>query len=347
MPPRFFRPSALVASVALLAACEVPSGLPNWDTTWNVPSQSLSVSVGQVLPSGVSVAPDGGAFLVSLAPVAFAKRLADDCAECAALAGRVAPKPAFQARVSASTALPGDVQGGTLAAGGRIDVRVANGNGFDPLRPAAGRYGWATIVVRNGATVLARDSVNGATTALPPGGQLVRALTLAGASVTGAVTVDVVLDSPAGDPVTIDPSRTFDVVATPSPLRVTQATVMVRGAQVSQTTSADLDVSSSINDRVQSGRLLIDVKDPFAVGGAMSVRLTTPAGAVVTKALSVTGGDKGYAVAFSRDELRQLLGHSVTIVFAGSMSRAGALTVTPAQALAIATRFELVLTTND
>ena len=70
-------------------------------------------------------------------------------------------------------------------------------------------------------------------------------------------------------------------------------------------------------------------------------------GAAFTKPLAVTGGDKAYAVDFSRDELRALLGHPVTIAFAGSMSRAGALTVTPAQALAIATRFELVLTTND
>jgi hypothetical protein len=338
---------ALAASAVLLAACDIPSGLPNWDTTWNVPSQSLSVGVGQVLPGGVSIAPDGSAFLVSIAPVTFSERLGDDCAECNVLAGLTAPKPAFQARSSASAALPGDVQGGALAAGGRIDVRVTNGTRFDPLRPGAGRFGWATIVVRNGTTVLARDSVHGSTTALPAGGQLLRTLTLGAATVTGAVSVDVVLDSPAGDAVAIDPSATFGVVATPSPLRVTQATVMVRGANVSQSTSADLDVSTSIADRVQSGRLLLAVKDPFAVGGRLAVRLSTPQGAVVTKALDVTGGDKGYALDFTRDELRSLLGHSVTIAFTGAVSRAGALTVTPAQTLAIATRFELVLNTND
>lgn len=340
------RRTILTLSLATLAGCDLPSGVPNWDTTWNVPSQSLTVGVSQVLPSGVAVAPDGGAFLVSLAPVSFSKRLGDDCPECALLAGMTAPKPAFEARIGATTALPGDVQGGTLAAGGRIEVRVVNGNGFDPLRPAAGTYGWATIVVRNGATVLARDSINGATTAMPAGGQLVRTLTLAGATVSGAVAVDVVLNSPAGDPVRMDPSARIDVTATPSPLRVTQATVMVRGAQVSQSTSADLDLSTSLTDRVQSGRLLIDVKDPFSVRGALAVRLSAP-GVSLTKALDVTGGDRAYAIAFTRDELRALLGRPVAITFAGPLSTAGALTVTPAQTLAISTRFELVLNTND
>ena len=336
---------AVLALVAL-AGCEIPSGVPSWDTTWNVPSQSLSVGVSQVLPTGVSVSPDGGAFLVSLAPVSLSKPVGDDCAECVALAGQVARKPAFDAHVSASAALPADVQGGTLSAGARIDVRVVNGNAFDPLRPAANTYGWATIVVRNGSTVLARDSVNGAATGLPAGGALVRSLTLGGATVSGAVTVDVTLSSPAGDAAPIDPSRTFDLTATPTPLRVTQATVMVRGAQVQQATSADLDVSSSIGDRVQSGRLLVTVKDPFAVRGALAVRLTAP-GVALTKALDVAGGVQSYAIAFTRDELRSLLGKSVSIEFAGPVSAAAALTVTPAQTIGITTRFELVISTTD
>ncbi|AHG90108.1 hypothetical protein J421_2571 [Gemmatirosa kalamazoonensis] len=335
-----------VLALALLAGCEIPSGVPSWDTTWNVPSQSLSVGVSQVLPSGVTVSPDGAAFLVSLSPVSLSKRVGDDCAQCVALAGTVSPKPAFEAHVSASTALPGDVQGGALAPGGRTDVRVVNGNGFDPLRPGAGAFGWATIVVRNGATVLARDSVNGATTAMPAGGQLVRSLTLGGATVSGAVTVDVTLSSPTGAAAPIDPSRTFDVTATPSPLRVTQATVMVRGAQVRQSTSADLDVSSSIGDRVQSGRLLLSVKDPFAVRGALGVRLSAP-GVALTKSVDVTGGDKGYTIEFTRDEVRSLLGHSVSIELSGPLSVAGPVTVTPAQTIGIATRFELVINSTN
>lgn len=341
------RTTALAVSATVLAACDIPSGVPNWDTTWNVPSQSLSVGVGQVLPSGVSMAPDGGAFLVSLAPVTFSKRLADDCAECQRLDGLTVPKPAFQARMAVATSLPGDVQGGTLAAGARIDVRITNNTTFDPLRPGAGRFGWATIVIRNGATVLARDSVHGATTGLPVGQPLVRTLTLAGATVSGAIAVDVLVDSPSGDAARMDASRTLDLVATPSALRVTQATVMVRGAQVRQTTTADLDVSSAIGDRVQRGRLLLDVKDPFAVGGRLSVRLSTPEGFVTTRPLDVQGGDRAYELQFTREELRSLLGQPVTIAFSGAVSRTGALTVTPAQTLVIATRFELVLTTND
>jgi hypothetical protein len=105
-------------------------------------------------------------------------------------------------------------------------------------------------------------------------------------------------------------------------------------------------VSGGLTDRVQGGRLLIAVKDPFAVRGSLAVRLTA-SGAAVSKTLDVTGGDRAYELAFTRDELRSLLGKSVAITFAGPVSTAGALTVTPSQSLAIATRFELVLSTND
>jgi hypothetical protein len=164
--------------------------------------------------------------------------------------------------------------------------------------------------------------------------------------VSGAVSVDVTLSSPAGAPTSIDPSRTFDVTATPSPLRVTQATVMVRSAQVRQTTSADLDLSSAIGDRVQSGRLLLTVKDPFAVRGALAVRLTAP-GVSLAKSLDVAGGDRGYAIEFTHDELRSLIGHTVAIEIAGPVSVSGPVTVTPAQTIGIATRFELVINSTN
>lgn len=342
------RPSRLILPVALLAlaACDIPSGVPNWDTTWNVPSQSLTLGVGQVLPAGVTVMADRSAFDVALAPVTVSQRLGDQCVDCVLLAGRTVPKPAFQANIVTSTALPNDVQGGSLAAGARIDVRIANGTTFDPIRPAAGVTGYVTITVRNGATVLASDSVNGSTAALPAGGSLSRTLTLAGGSVSGPITVLVTMQSPAGDPIVVDPARTFSVTATPNALRVTQATVSVRSAQVSQSTTSDLDISSSIADRVQSGRLLVDVKDPFTVQGALSVRLSAP-GTNLVKPLTVTGGNKGYSIAFTGDELRTLFGKTITITFAGPLSAGSALTVTPTQSISIGTRFELVLSSSN
>jgi len=340
--------AALVAAVAL-TACEIPSGVPRWDTTWNVPSRTLTVGVAQVLPSGVTVAPDGTSFLVSVAPVTFTQRLASDCAECASLSGFTAAKPAFVSRVTSSTPLPASVASGTLTAGSTVDVRVVNNYTFDPIRPngQGSAVGYLTLVLRSGQTVLARDSVDGATAALSAnGGVLTRRVTLAAGTVSGEIQADLEINSPAGSPALIDVSRSVVVTATPSALRVAQARVSVQGAQLSESTTTDLDVSAAITDRAQGGRLLVDVRDPFGVRGALRVRVTAP-GVDFTKDLTVTGGDKSYAIEFSRGELQAMFGKSVTFTFAGPVSTAGQVTVTPSQAVQIGTRLELTLSTNS
>ena len=344
------RRAASVAALGALAACDVPSGIPQWDTTWNVPSKSLSVGVAQVLPAGVTVAPDGSSFLVGVAPVTVSQRLSDVCPACSSAAnGMTIPKPAFTSRLSSTSALPAGISSGTLVAGTAVAIRISNGYNFDPIRPngTTGAAGYLTIVIRNGATVLGRDSVSGATAALPAnGGVLTRTVTLAGGTLTGDIQADVEISSPAGGPIQLDVQRAVTVTATPSALRISQARVSVQNTQVSESTTTDLDISGGLTDRVRGGKLLLDVRDPFGVSGALRVRVTGQ-GVDFAKPLTIGGGNRAYVVEFSREELQAMFGKSVTFTFTGPVSTNGAVTVTPSQAVEIGTRFELVVSSNS
>ena len=39
-----------LSALALIAACDVPTSLPNYDTEWNVPAKSTTISVNSLLP---------------------------------------------------------------------------------------------------------------------------------------------------------------------------------------------------------------------------------------------------------------------------------------------------------
>ena len=62
VPMRQPRAGHALATLVLLAACDVPTKVPNWDMTWNVPAKGTTISVNSFLPSGVTVTPNGSAF---------------------------------------------------------------------------------------------------------------------------------------------------------------------------------------------------------------------------------------------------------------------------------------------
>src|SRR5205807_9346828 len=59
--------------------------------------------------------------------------------------------------------------------------------------------GYLIILIHSGSLVLGRDSWNGATTAFPAGTTLTRPITLTTGTVTGAIAVDLTVNSPQGD----------------------------------------------------------------------------------------------------------------------------------------------------
>ena len=338
--------------LALLGACGLPDGYPSapiLDLRWVVPSQSTRITVGNLLPAGVTILPDESGFTISVASASVTRTLSQDCAACVAANGLTAPKPAFVASASIATAVPVDIASATLT-GGTLQVVVNNGYTFDPLYPnpiAGTPTGYAVITVSNGGTVIGKDSVNGATTKLPAGGSLTRSIPLSG-TITGSapLTVSLSLTSPAGEPVLIDASRSITVTATPTSVRVANANVAVVNRSVNSSSTIDLSgVDSTIVRRVQSGSLLLTIVNPFTVSSAsLTVKLTPQGGATLTKSVPLATGNSTAKIDFTAAELKSLLGKVVSISYSGAVNAtAGAVNISPKQAVVVTTRLDINL----
>jgi hypothetical protein len=339
------RALASVAALSLMAACDIPTQAPILGSRWVVPSKSTTIAVASLLPTGVSIAPDSSGFTLTAAGGSVTRSLSQDCASCAAANGAIVPKPAFVVNASASTSLPGEIASATLT-GGMLQFVVRNNFTFDPLRPSATARGYAVITVSNGATVIGRDSLNGADVALAAGGSLTRSIPLAG-TVTGSspVTVSLKLDSPAGDNVQMDASRTIVITATPTNLKVATAAVSVVNRQISSSSTIDLtDIDNTVSDKVQSGSLLLGITNPFTVGGTLTVSLAAAGGATITKSITLATGTSSPKIDFNKTELAALLGRNVTLTFSGPVNgTAGSVTVSPKQAVVVTSRLDLNL----
>ena len=351
---RLLRAVAGAMPLALLAACDLPTEVPKspiLDLRWVVPSQSTRITVANLLPidGSVTILPDSSGFAVTVAAASVTRTLSQDCAACVAANGFTAPKPAFVASASISTAVPADISTATLT-GGTLQVVVNNGYTFDPLfpNPVAGTpTGYAVIIVSSAGNVIGKDSVNGATSKLPPGGSLSRTIPLLG-TLTGSapVVVTLSLNSPAGEPVRIDASRSISVTATPTGLRVVNASVAVVNRRVTSSSTIDLtDVDSTIINRVQSGALLLTIVNPFTVTGTLTVELTPQGGATITRTVALAAGSSTPPpITFTGAELKSLLGRKVTISYAGAVnSTAGPVSISPRQAVVVTTRLDIKL----
>lgn len=337
-----------IAVLSALAACEFPTAVPQVDQTWMVPPQTTTIALANLLPAGVRILADSSAFALDVAPVSTSRALSADCSACAAANGTTVAKPAFVATVTATAALPAGFAAATLASG-TLQLAVTNNYTFDPIRPSATARGYVVTTVANGATIIGRDSVDGATTALPPGATLTRSIALSGAiSSASPVTVTITINSPAGDPVTMDASRTIAVTATPANLVVPTASVSVVNRPISASATADLrNIDSTITNHVTGGSLLLGVVNPFAVGGTITVLVSAPNVATITKTAQLAPGTTTDTLSLSQGELMPLFGHVVTMSFSGPVSGTnGAVAVAPRQAVVVTTHFVVTLHTG-
>ena len=361
MPPESFSARRLPAGVlrassaAILvsaAACGLPTSIPDApivDVRWVVPSQSARVTVDNLLPSTVAISvPDSAGFNISASAASVTRTLSQDCSACVALNGLTAPKPAFVATASATTNLPAEISAATIIAGS-LQVQVKNGYTFDPLRanPTAGSpNGYAVVTVSSGTSVIGKDSVNGATTALPAGTTLTRTIPLLGA-ITGTqpLTIAMSMNSPQGEARPIDASKTLVVTSTPSGLKVANVTVIVTNKTVSSTSSADLaSIDSTIINHVQGGALIVSIANPFTAAGTLTVKLTPAGGAAITKTIVLAAGNTTPApIVLSKDELKSLLGHVVAIAYSGVVNSPAPINVSPKQVVVITTKLDLSL----
>ena len=351
--------------LAAVSACEYPTKLPSWNQTWFIPGDSTRFSVSELLPKTgqLTVSTSGGqpVFALSLAaPAAVTRSLGQVCGACAAANGTTVPKPAFTIVDSTPVTMPTDLVAATILNGG-FTYTITNNFSFDPIRPnAAGApYGYFVIRVMNGTTLVAIDSVNGATLAIGKNGASVqRALPLnvgGGAlSITSAKPIEIylTLSSPLGDPVTINTNQSFAVSIQPSPIALTQAQVNVTNQTINAAaTTVDL---SSVSDaalinRVRGGTLHLTIASPFGVQGTLTATFSVPGGAQIVKSIPLTtAAQQTQDVSLTADELKSLLGHTANLSVTGSVSApSGSVTLTPTQVLQITSTFEIILSTTE
>lgn len=365
MMQNIFRTTARVAGLAGCAsvalACQVPTGLPVWNTVWQVPADSSEVTVASLLPSSVTIVDVGAgikAFSFGLPEATTSTTLGETCYPCAAAAGRRIPKPAFTLADSATVNLPTDVVTADII-GGQIDYTLSNGFGFDPLNPGSAR-GWMRILVTSGTTTVARDSIDGASLAMPSGARVSRSIAFIASQASpihlhGPVTVTATLFSPAGDSVTINTSERFSVAASARDIRISQVAVNVPTTTFTpQRGTVDLSgLGQASTGKIAGGAVILGIHNPFAVGGSLSLDFRAPSGAHVVKRFTLGVGGPGTAASAIRlgltaAEINSLVGQKdVAITISGDISSPnGPVTVTPLERMAISTLIEVTLVTG-
>jgi hypothetical protein len=320
-----------------------------------VRAEDTAIPVGSFLPGQVTE--EGGEFVISVSGGSIARSLGELCSACGAFNGTVAPKPAFTTLLQSEVAFPVDLDSLVLT-GGTIQVRVANQLGFDPIRPAAAdgsARGQITITIRNGATVLGVHIIDGVASSFAHGTTRLETVTFTAAglprTIGGTVGFEVTITSPAGDPVAINTAASLSVEAADAAVAASAAMVRVQARTVTAAPMT-LDLSgleADLTDRVQRGALLLDLENPFAVGGTLTATLSAP-GVTLVRPLDVTPGSSQARLSFSGAELRSLFGPApVGLSVSGALSAAsdGLVTVRPGQQLTAAGRLELFVRTNN
>ena len=331
-----------------LAACEFPTEPPRWEQTWVVPGEEVSVSVAELLPTGIFISADSSAFVTTAPAASLQFSLANLCGStCDPLNGQLAPKPAFSDTFSTTTTLPADLVSAELV-GGSFSTSLTHNFNFDPLRPTddpAGPFGYIVAEIRSAGAVVAYDSIDGADQDFPTGSTLNPSLAIQPVTIDNLLTIEIRISSPDGDPVVIDTSDSLSVSVAPSAVEIGEATVSVGTVTLDSTSTAvDFGVDSASVERIQSGALRFDISNPFTVTGSLDLTFggITPA---IQRTLTLQEGTYEERVDFTGDELRSILGSETVELFtSGSVTATGGtLTITPTQALTLNNEFELVV----
>lgn len=345
------RSLALLALAGVMAtACDYPTELPSWDQTWVVPGPTIEIGVAEFLPTGVSLDSENTVFVAEAGGTSIAMSLGDMCDGCSQLDGTTAPKPAFEASLSAATTLPDDLVAAVLT-GGTIAVTMEHSLNFDPLRPdddPGAERGHIGVTVRSAGTVVADTLIHGDDQAFPAGTPLTPTLAIRPVHVVNDLDLEVRLYSPTGDPVMIESSDTLGVTFAPATLEIEEATVRASSVAVGPTrTEADFGDAGSdeaLLDRIESGAIRLRISNPFAVTGQLDITFEAE-GTTVARTVEIGPGDSSARVELSGDELRSILAsETATVVTSGTVSATdGTVTVTPTQVLVLEHDFELVL----
>ena len=344
-----FRTLRAVGALLILAttACDLPSEAPSWDTRWIVRADSTRIGIGELLPDRINLNDAGDLFSVQVDPTSLSWTLLELCPPCAGLDGQTVPKPPFQGSVSESADFPSDVVTIQVRSGSVV-ARVTNGFPFDPLRPTAGAFGMLTATLLDGAGRFL-DSVvlSGTATAFPSGGTVTVPLDVGSVGVSDRFTVTISIDSPAGDAAMIDITDRLMVEVLPQIVLLESADVRIPTDSVT-VDPVELgleDMDEEVVDRVESGALLLDVRNPFQISVSLTLLISGSTFTPISKPIDVSPGQGDVRVELSGAELRSFLGApDATFSGVGTVTTAaGVQRVTPLQGVDIIARLDLTL----
>ena len=345
-----------LGSALALTACELPTSLPIWETRWVIPAENTTIPVTSLVPGAVTVNSEKTEFIFSASAGPIARSLGQFCAPCVALDGMTVPKPAFTVTFLDQAGLPGNVDSLTLTRG-TIDVRFTNGLGFDPIRPSAAEgaaRGSILVTLRTGSTVLGTHTIDGATRSLAPGAVVTETVSLDAAvlprTIGDPIVIEITLTSPEGDAVVVNTAQTLSIEAAQVTFAMSEAKVEVINRPITSTAvQLDLaDLDSELTNRVQSGAVLLDIDNDFAVGGTLNATLTAN-GITYVRPVTLAPGETHSVLSFTREELLAIIGApTVTLVVSGQVNAdpIGLVRVTPAMQMVVESRLELYLSSE-
>lgn len=352
----------VIASSAVLAACEMPSELPIFQQTWVIPTDSVTVSVAELLPNGITLTEGGTpSFTVTTPSGSISTDLGAICNHpvCQNNTPTAIPStPAFSSPaglLSSSISFPSDVSNLTIS-GGSLRLAITNQLGFDPLRPngaSTAPYGRIIVRISSGASVTRTDTIVGSPAqGIPNGASTTLSVPLPTGIYNDDVQVSVALDVPAGDGATLSAGNSLSIVASLFNANVSQATVAVSGQPV-DTDPTEFDLEDvDFADQVAGGGLRFVISNPFTATASVDVVITAPDGEsgtlVIRKPIHVPDQLSSTAsVTLTRSEILSLIGRSdITIRVSGAVNGTGpgnTVSVTPSSQLAIQTQLELIL----
>ncbi len=361
MPPQFLASSGPearfrireiltgVTALVCLAGCELPSEPPEVETRWIVPAEETRFGVAELLPGDVTLAPDSSVFLVDFDPVAFSQTLSGLCPACIVADGLTVPKPPFFGAFSSTVAMPPQVTAMEVE-GGQVRVELYNGFNFDPLRPAAGVFGWMELTIsdESDGDVVGTTLIEGEDQAFPPGSTVMAVVELGAAMVEGDVEATVGLDSPLGDTVTVDAGLSIDVTVTPVEVRVASVEIDVANQAVDlEPVSLDMEnVEDGLVERVIDGAFVLDVVNPFAVAADFQITIAGPTIATIEKS-AVIGSEveSSVVIDFTGEEIRSFLGQPDVILSGGAVvdAAAGTVVVEPGEELVLTAVLDVIV----
>ncbi len=347
LAPLLRSPVARATPVALglaIAGCQaVPTGAPEWDTQWAIATDPITFPVDSLLPGGLTGVPGDSLFELALVPATVHVSLDQLCPACRDPQDATAALPPFAATFGARIDLPAGVLGASLS-GGTLTVHLANGLTFDPLRPGrGGEWGAITVAARSGGVLLGSERLDGRSDSLPPGATVARTLTIDSVP-SGGIDVVVSLSTPGGDLVPAGTDERLTLTAIPSGMRGASAVLGASTLRIgSARTTVDLSGVSDIDRRIQSGALVFELTNPFAVEGELAAIVSARADTIARR-LRVGLGESEVRLDLTGEELRSVLGEPTVEVAASGWVRvpSGRFVVVAGQALRVQGRLEIV-----